>query len=140
MKVRKCRVADQVVLTSGAANCGPWKKLAQRKGLVIKVWHATQIPESPNNPYAVKHQIETLLPLITAKTRLIAFTACSNILGNIVPVKEVVAAARARAKEVGVRKVEFCIDCVAFAPHRTIHVRNWDVEYAFMSIYKVREL
>ena len=119
------------------ANAGPWKKLAQRKGLVIKVWHATQIAEAPNNPYAVKEQLDTLLPLVSAKTRLVAFSACSNILGTLIPVKETVAAVRARARELGVRKVEFCIDCVAFAPHRTVHVRNWDVEYAFLSIYKV---
>ena len=104
---------------------------------MIKVWHATQIAETPNNPYAVKEQLDTLLPLVSAKTRLVAFSACSNILGTLIPVKETVAAVRARARELGVRKVEFCIDCVAFAPHRTVHVRSWDVEYAFLSIYKV---
>ena len=83
------------------------------------------------------YDVKTLLPLVTAKTRLVAFSACSNILGSIIPVKEVTAAVRSRAKELGVRKVEICVDCVAYAPHRTVHVRNWDIDYCVMSLYKV---
>lgn len=122
-----------------AANAGPWKKLAARRGgITIRTWHATPCPESPNNPYAVSLKVDDLLPLITSKTRLIAFTGCSNLLGSIVPVKEITAAARAKGREVGVRKLEVCIDCVAYAPHRRIDVRDWDVDYCFFSMYKVR--
>jgi selenocysteine lyase/cysteine desulfurase len=55
-----------------------------------------------------------------------------------VNVKSVVSAARAKAQHVGTQKLEFCIDCVAYAPHRRIDVQDWDVEYAFFSFYKVR--
>jgi len=75
--------------------------------------------------------------LITAKTRLVAFSACSNFLGSIVPVKNVIAAARSRAAELGVRKIEFSVDCVAYAPHRRMDVQDWDVDYAVFSFYKV---
>lgn len=112
-------VSTDVSRTS--ANAGPWKKLAGRRGLTLKYWHAAQIQESPNNPYAVSLQLADLLPLITSKTRLVAFTGCSNVLGRIVPIKEVTAAVRARAKELGARKVE---------------VRDWDVDYCFFSVYK----
>ncbi|TCD66001.1 hypothetical protein EIP91_001948 [Steccherinum ochraceum] len=129
---------EEIIVTGEhETNAGPWKKLAARRGLTIKFWHATQYPESPNNTYAVGLRLETLLPLITAKTRLIAFTACSNILGSIVPVQEIVKAIKAKAKEVGVRKVETVVDCVAYAPHRRIDVQAWDVDYAFFSVYKV---
>ena len=84
------------------------------------MWPHTQLAAYPNNPYAVALQLDALLPLITAKTRLVAFTACSNILGSLVPVQEIVAALRARAAELGVRKLEVCVDCVASAPHRGI--------------------
>ena len=104
----------------------------------MKVWQATQVTSSPNNPYAVSLQLESLLPLLTSKTRLVTFTGCSNILGTIVPVKEYTAAIRARAAELGVRKLEVCIDCVAYAPHRRIDVQDWDVDYCFFSVYKVR--
>ena len=120
------------------ANGGPWKKLAARKGITVKYWNATQCPESPNNPYAVSLKVENLLSLISSKTRLIAFTGCSNILGTITPVKAFTAAARAKAQELGVRKLEVCIDCVAYAPHRRIDVQDWDVDYCFFSMYKVR--
>jgi selenocysteine lyase/cysteine desulfurase len=82
-------------------------------------------------------QLDTLLPLITPKTRLVAFTGCSNILGSIMPVKEITAAVRAKAKELGTRKLEVCVDCVAYAPHRRIDVQDWDVDYCFFSLYKV---
>ena len=123
--------------TPAAANAGPWKRLAARTGATLKMWAHTPIAAYPNNPYAVALQLDALLPLITPKTRLIAFTACSNILGSIVPVKEIVAAVRARAAELGARKIEFCVDCVAYAPHRGIDVRAWDVDYCYFSFYKV---
>ncbi|KAA1476925.1 PLP-dependent transferase [Dentipellis sp. KUC8613] len=119
------------------ANAGCWKKLAPRRGAVLKYWHPRQYSDAPNNPYSIYLDVEDLLPLITPKTRIIAFTACSNILGSVVPVKEIIAAARAKAAEVGVRKVEFSVDCVAYAPHRRIDVQDWDVDYAFFSFYKV---
>jgi len=71
------------------ANAGPWKKLATRKGLELSYWHATPVNGS-NNPYAVAHDVNTLLPLITQNTRIVAITACSNILGSVVDVKSVV--------------------------------------------------
>jgi hypothetical protein len=37
----------------------------------------------------------------------------------------------------GVGKIEFCVDCVAFAPHRRMDVQDWGVDYAFFSFYKV---
>lgn len=122
-----------------SANAGPWKKLAARKGATIKLWNPRVSKDSPNNPYAMYLDVEDLLPLITSKTRLVAFTACSNILGSIVPVKAVISAARARAKEVTVRKIEFSVDCVAYAPHRRIDVQDWDVDFCFFSFYKVRK-
>ncbi|KAL7277460.1 hypothetical protein ACG7TL_008381 [Trametes sanguinea] len=120
-----------------AANAGPWKRLAARKGAVIKFWPATHLSQYPDNPYAVGLQLEALLPLISAKTRLVAFTACSNILGSVVPVRDIIRAVRERTQELGARKVEFCVDCVAYGPHRQIDVRGWDVEYCYFSFYKV---
>ena len=120
------------------ANAGPWKRLAARKGALTKLWPATPLPAYPNNTYAVGLQLDALLPLITSKTRLVAFTACSNILGSVVPVAQIVQGIRARAKELGARKAEVCVDCVAYAPHRGIDVREWDVDYAYFSFYKVR--
>lgn len=124
-----------------SANVGPWKRLAARRGLTIKTWQATQLPSTSTpdkmNPYAVAQSLDTLTPLITSHTRLIAFTATSNILGSIIDVPAFVRHIRAAAQAKGARKVEVCVDCVAYAPHRRIDVRAWDVDYAFWSYYKV---
>ncbi|PPQ94697.1 hypothetical protein CVT25_009552 [Psilocybe cyanescens] len=127
---------DEFIVTGEhEANVGPWKKMAIRKDAVIKHWRPT--PTVPENPYSVKLKIEELLPLITSKTRIVAITACSNILGSIVPVKEVVKAIREEAKSKGAKKVEISVDCVAYAPHRLIDVQDWDVDFCAFSFYKV---
>ena len=102
----------------------------------MKTWPTTPLPNS-TNPYEVIQQLSTLTPLITSKTRIVAFSACSNILGTIVDVKAVVEHVRKVAKERGARKVEICVDCVAYAPHRRIDVQAWDIDYCFFSYYKV---
>ncbi|KAI9448697.1 PLP-dependent transferase [Lactarius psammicola] len=128
---------DEEIVVTGEheANVGPWKKLAARKGLTLKHWRP-RITD-PSNPYSLGYDVGDLFPLITPKTRLVAFSACSNVLGSIIPVKNVIAAARIRAAERGVRKIEFSVDCVAYAPHRRMDVQDWDVDYAVFSFYKV---
>jgi len=127
---------DEFILTGEhEANVGPWKKLAARRGAVVKNW--TPTPSSPNNPYSVSYKIENLLSLIGPKTRILAFAACSNILGTVLPVKDIVKAARKTAKERGSKKLEICVDCVAYAPHRRIDVNDWDVDFCALSFYKV---
>jgi selenocysteine lyase/cysteine desulfurase len=75
--------------------------------------------------------------LVSSRTRVVAFAACSNILGSVIPVEEVVKAVRERAAKEGAKKCEICVDCVAYAPHRKIDVQKWDVDYCCLSFYKV---
>jgi selenocysteine lyase/cysteine desulfurase len=117
------------------ANGGPWKKLATRRGAIIKTWKARGL--SKDNTYSIGLDVRDLLPLITPHTRLIAFTACSNILGSVLPVKDIVHAIRKEAKERGAWKLEISLDCVAYAPHRRMDVQDWDVDFCVMSYYKV---
>ncbi|KAF7343885.1 Aminotran-5 domain-containing protein [Mycena venus] len=127
---------DEFIITGEhEANCGVWKKLAARRGAVIKYWHSS--PTNPNNPYSLALKVEELLPLITSKTRIVAFTATSNLLGSVVPVQEVTKALRAEAAKKGAGKVEVSIDCVAYAPHRRMDVKAWDVDFCVFSFYKV---
>ncbi len=124
-------------LSGFVANAGPWKKLAERTGAVIKYWKPT--PTNPNNPYSVSFKVEDLLPLISSNTRIIAFSATSNILGSVAPIKEIIKAARTDAVQKGVipGRLEISVDCVAYAPHRLIDVQDWDVDYCVFSFYKV---
>lgn len=89
------------------------------------------------NPYSVAFRVEDLIPLISSKTRIVAFSACSNILGSIAPIKAIVKAVRTEAAAKGSKKVEISVDCVAYAPHRRMDVQDWDVDFAVFSWYKV---
>ncbi|KAG0695144.1 pyridoxal phosphate-dependent transferase [Suillus ampliporus] len=127
---------DEFIITyEHEANNGPWKYLAARRNAVIKYWQPT--PLSADNPYSVTYKVEELLPLVSSRTRLVAISACSNILGSLIPVEEAVKALRQRAKEQGARKVEVSVDCVAYAPHRKMDVQRWDIDYCVFSLYKV---
>jgi len=117
------------------ANNGPWKRLAARRNAMLKYWEPTSV--SANNPYSLTYKVEELLPLVSSRTRLVAMSGCSNILGSLIPVEEAVKALRQRAEEQGARKVEVSLDCVAYAPHRKMDVQKWDVDYCVFSLYKV---
>lgn len=60
-----------------------------RKGLILNFWRVTPV-EGSSNPYALSYDVSALLPLISKNTRMVAITACSNVLGSVVDVKSVV--------------------------------------------------
>ena len=74
--------------------------------------------------------LEDLDELLSERTRLVAVTHVSNVLGAIHPIREI---AR-RTHAVGAR---ICVDGVAYAPHRAIDVQALDVDYYAFSFYKV---
>ncbi|KAG8757842.1 hypothetical protein FRC11_004242 [Ceratobasidium sp. 423] len=128
--------SDEIIV-SDIANTGSWVRLGERKGLKVHHWVAKPAPGS-KNPYAVSLRIDDLIPLLNQNTRLVAFTACSNILGEFVDVKNVIKIIREKTKRPGnERGAEVSIDCVAYAPHRQIDVQKWDADYVFFSYYKV---
>lgn len=120
---RKLRPGDQVVIceTAHEANAGPWEKL-ERFGIVLKTWKV--------DPISCQCSLEDLRALMTDRTRLVAFPHVSNLLGEIVDV----AAITQLVHEYGARVV---VDGVAYAPHRAIDVKAWDVDWYFYSTYKV---
>ena len=114
---------DEVIVTNcdHEANIGPWRYL-ERFGIVVKEWRI--------NPDDLQLHTEDLLPLMTEKTRLVAFTHVSNVLGTIHPVKELTSMIHRHGAMV-------CVDAVAYAPHRIINVTDWDVDFYVFSLYKV---
>jgi cysteine desulfurase family protein (TIGR01976 family) len=73
---------------------------------------------------------EDLLPLLSAKTRLVACTATSNALGSIVDI----AAAARLTHEAG---AEIFVDCVHYAPHGPLDVQELSCDYLVCSGYKI---
>jgi cysteine desulfurase family protein (TIGR01976 family) len=114
---------DEVIVTVSdhESNIGPWVGL-ESVGVKIKFWNIDK--------ETLELRLEDLEPLMTEKTRLVAVTHVSNILGTINPVKEI-------ASFVHERGALICVDSVAFAPHRAIDVQDWDVDYLAFSLYKV---
>ena len=114
---------DEVIITNcdHEANIGPWINL-QKSGITVKVWRV--------NPETLELHLEDLEKLINEKTRLVAFTHASNVLGTINPIKEITALVHKFGAMV-------CVDGVAYAPHRLIDVQEWDVDFYVFSFYKV---
>ena len=114
------------------ANLASWISLAERQSLVIKWWAPSASTEDPQNSNP-KLTPENLDPLISDKTVFVACTHASNILGTIHDVKTL-----ARTLHGKVPHALFCVDAVAFAPHRLVDVKDLDVDFYAFSWYKVR--
>ncbi|KAF5678704.1 selenocysteine lyase [Fusarium heterosporum] len=117
---------DEIIVSAmdHEANIAPWLDLAERQALNIKWWS----PEQGINP---KLTAESLKPLLSDKTRFVAFTHCTNLLGSIHDVKAIAAAAHEYPN------VLVCVDGVAYAPHRSIDVKDLGVDFYSLSWYKV---
>lgn len=116
------RPGDEVIVTMSdhESNIGPWVSL-QEFGIVLKFW--------PLNHDTLSLELDDLAPLMTDRTKLVAVTHVSNILGQVNPVAEI-------ARFVHDRGARLCVDAVAYAPHRAIDVQAWDVDYYVFSLYK----
>ncbi len=117
------KAGDEVIITNTdhEANVSCWKDL-ESKGIKIKVWKV--------NPESFELELNELSNLLSNKTRLVAVTHCSNVLGSINPIKEI-------SKIVHEAGALICVDGVAFAPHRRVDVQELDVDFYVFSWYKV---
>jgi len=117
------RAGDEVIVTVSdhESNIGPWVGL-EKLGVKIKFWNV--------NRESLELELDDLEELFSKRTRLVAVTHVSNILGTINPVGEI-------ANLVHKHGALICVDSVAFAPHRAIDVSAWDIDFLALSVYKV---
>ena len=117
------RAGDEVIVTDTdhEANIGAWARLAE-VGVVVRIWHV--------DTQSLALVATDLDALIGPRTKWIAMTQASNILGSVNPVADV---AR-RAHAVGAR---LCVDAVAYAPHRLLDVQACGADAVVFSFYKV---
>ncbi len=117
------RDGDEVVVTDldHEANNGAWRRL-EDSGLRIREWRV--------DPESAELKIDGLKPLLGDRTRLVCFSHCSNITGGINDVAAITRAAHAAGAMV-------CVDGVAYAPHRHLDVKAWDVDFYLCSTYKI---
>jgi cysteine desulfurase/selenocysteine lyase len=116
-------VGDEIVVTEMEhhANLIPWQELAARTGATLRY-----IPILDDGAL----DLETLDTIITPRTRVLAFTHVSNVLGIVNPVDLLVA----RAKAVGALTV---LDACQSAPHLGLDVVALGVDFAVFSGHKM---
>lgn len=109
------------------ANIAAWAQLAKWKGITIKWWVPTKNTKS--NP---RLEPEDLKKLLSPKTRLVACTHTSNILGTVTDV-----AALSKVIRENNPDTLFAVDAVAYAPHAAVDVKAFGVDFYSFSWYKV---
>jgi cysteine desulfurase family protein (TIGR01976 family) len=116
---------DEIVVTQQdhESNHGVWRRKAEAQGAVVKEW--------PVDPLTGLLDPDELFPLLGERTRWVFFTHCSNIIGAVNPVAEIVSAIRQRCG------AKVCVDAVAYAPHHIPDLKALDVDMYLFSLYKV---
>lgn len=114
---------DQIVVTEMEhhANLIPWQELAFRTGATLRY-----IPIDD----AGALRLDVAAEILGRKTKVLAFTHASNVLGTINPVHELVALGR-RAGALVV------LDACQSAPHLPLNVKELDVDFAVFSGHKM---
>ena len=120
----KIAPGDELVVTDcdHESNIGAWRRLAAERGATVREWRVA--------PDTLALRIEDLVPLLSSRTRLVAFTQASNLVGTVHDVAAITRVVHDHGARV-------CVDGVAFAPHRPIDVRAWGVDYYVCSVYKI---
>jgi cysteine desulfurase/selenocysteine lyase len=113
---------DEIVVSQMEhhANLIPWQQLAARTGAILRWFDVT--PEG-------RLDLSQIPQLITAKTKVVALTHQSNVLGTINPLTEIVAASHA----VGAVVV---LDACQSVPHMKVDVAQLDVDFLAFSGHK----
>lgn len=119
----RLREGDEIVTTEMEhhANLIPWQELAARTGATLRV-----IPLDDEGAL----RLDAAAGMIGERTKLVAFTHVSNVLGVINPVEQLITAARA----VGALVV---LDACQSAPHLPLDVHALDVDFAVISGHKM---
>ena len=98
------------------ANIVPWQLLEQQKGIKLKV-----IPIADDGSFPV----DAFAALLSERTKLVSVTHVSNVLGTVVPVKQVVDLAHARG-------IKVLLDGAQGIVHEVIDVQDIGCDfYAF---------
>ncbi|MCD7971213.1 MAG: cysteine desulfurase [Candidatus Azobacteroides sp.] len=118
-----CKEGDEIILTEMEhhSNIVPWQMLAERKGLVLKI-----IPINEKGEL----ELEMLDKLLSERTKLLAVTHISNVLGTINPVRDIIRKAHAQ-------NVPVLIDGAQAVPHLSVDVQELDADFYVFSSHKV---
>ena len=113
---------DEIVLSimEHHANIVPWHFHRERHGAVLK-WAPMD-----DRGELILEEFERLL---TARTKIVAITQMSNVLGTVNPVKEIVGIAHARG-------IPVLVDASQSAAHMAVDVRDLDCDFLVFTGHK----
>ena len=114
---------DEVIVTEAEhhSNIVPWQMMCQRKGAVLKV---LPVDESGHL------MVDKLDDLLSEKTRIMAVTQISNVLGIINPVKEIIGKCHSRG-------VAVLVDGAQGVVHCKVDVQDLDCDFYVFSGHKM---
>lgn len=117
------RSGDEILLTEMEhhSNIVPWQQLAERSGCRIRFAPITD---------AGRLDLEAFKNLLHDRTRMVAFTSMSNVLGTINPVEQLVA----WAHEAGAVAL---VDAAQSVPHLGLDVTQWNADFIAFSGHKM---
>ena len=119
----RMEAGDEIILSvmEHHANIVPWHFLRERQGVVLK-WLDTEADGSLDP--------QKVLDAITPKTKLVAITQCSNVLGTVVDVKSICAGARDKG-------VPVLVDGSQGAVHMPVDVQDIGCDFYAITGHKL---
>ena len=117
------KAGDEIVVSEMEhhANLIPWQQLAERIGAKL-----TWLPITSDG----RLDLSKISQVITGKTKIVAITHQSNVFGTIVPIDQIVKAARS----VGAFII---LDACQSVPHFPVDVKKLDVDFLAFSGHKM---
>jgi len=117
------KTGDEVIVTNQdhEANVGVWRRL-EDDGIVVREWKV--------DPDSGELRPVDLEDLLGGRTRMVAFTHCSNVIGTIHPVREMTD----MIHEAGAIAV---VDGVSLCPHGLPDIAALGADVYLFSLYKV---
>lgn len=118
-----CHSGDEIILSAMEhhSNIVPWQLQENIHNIKVKV-----IPITPDGQLSM----EELQKLCSSKTKLLAVTHISNVLGTINPIKEIIRIAHAN-------NIPVLIDAAQSIQHLPIDVQDLDCDFLVFSGHKV---
>lgn len=114
---------DEIIVTEAEhhSNIVPWQMMCRRKGAVLKV---LPVDESGHL------ELDKLDDLISSKTKMMAVTHISNVLGIVNPVKDIISKCHERG-------VPVLVDGAQGAVHCKVDVQDLDCDFYVFSGHKL---
>ena len=117
------REGDEIVIShmEHHSNIVPWQQLCEEVGATLKIIPISDVGELDMEEYG---------RLLTDRTKIVAVTHVSNVLGTINPIKEMVELAH-------LKDIPVLVDGAQGAPHMKVDLQDLDCDFYIFSGHKV---